>query len=45
MSFSEAPVTELSPLERKILIEAIERELWLLKFIAGPYKRFVPRDL
>ena len=36
--FLEAKASELSLVERKILIQAIEREPWLLKFIADKYK-------
>ena len=38
MSFLGAPFPVLSPLEREMLIQAIEIEPQLLKFIAGPHK-------
>ena len=37
-SFLEAKASELSLVEREILIQAIEREPVLLKFIADKYK-------
>ena len=36
--FHKAPITELYPVERGMMIQANERETWLLNFIADKYK-------